>query len=145
MRRQISPSGFRKGGLLVLFLFLSPFLGAGDEIQGADLTSHLPAVGQEGVVRIVRLDTDFDGVEDCVVAYNKEGTKVWEAQDYNKDGKMDDLYFFHEGLLVRQEVDSNFDGKIDLWCQIERGLYMISYEQDTDFDGVADKKKFFNS
>ncbi|MCK5198831.1 MAG: hypothetical protein KAR21_10790, partial [Spirochaetales bacterium] len=59
------------------------------------------------------------------------------------DGKMDDLYFYSNGIIVRREIDSNFDLKIDLWVYIKDGSFIEKYEQDLDFDGIIDKVKTF--
>jgi hypothetical protein len=52
---------------------------------------------------------------------------------------MDTFYFYDSGVLIRQEVDSNYDGKIDIWIYLYKSIYISKYEVDTDFDGKADK------
>ena len=59
------------------------------------------------------------------------------------DGKMDDLYFYTDGIIVRREVDSNFDLNIDIWVYIKDGNLIEKYEQDLDFNGDIDKVKIF--
>jgi hypothetical protein len=56
---------------------------------------------------------------------------------------MDDLYFYSKGIIVRREIDSNFDMKIDIWVYIKDGSLIEKYEQDLDFDGTIDKVKIF--
>lgn len=88
----------------------------------------------------------------------KAFTKVHEEEDTNKNGKVDILrwmlpnqfialaqvdsnedgyfettqYFNFKKNVVRTEIDSNFDGKSDIYFWKNRG------EADTDFDGIPD-------
>ena len=39
---------------------------------------------------------------------------------------------------IREEIDSNFDGKADIWIYLYKGIYIKKYEKDTDFDGKVD-------
>ncbi|MCD6397576.1 MAG: hypothetical protein J7L71_08545 [Spirochaetaceae bacterium] len=90
-----------------------------------------------------KYDSNHDGNVDYIVRSDDTGTKVMEALDYNHDGIMDDLYFYADGIIIRREVDSNFDMNIDLWVYIKNGSLIEKYEQDLDFDGIIDKVKLF--
>ena len=59
--------------------------------------------------------------------------------DYNLDGHMDDFYFYERGVLIRQEIDSNFDELVDIWVYLHKGIYIKRYELDTDYDGKIDR------
>jgi hypothetical protein len=58
---------------------------------------------------------------------------------------MDDFYYYERGQLIRQEVDTNFDGRIDVWVYLHEGLYIKSYERDSDYDGEIDLVKEYGS
>ncbi len=88
-------------------------------------------------------DEDSDGVIDYGIFFNDEGEKVYEASDFNKDGQMDDFYFYSGGVLVRQEIDQNADGMIDLWVYLSEGVYVEGYERDSDYDGRIDVVKLY--
>jgi len=90
-----------------------------------------------------KYDSNHDGNVDYIVKSDDTGAKVIEALDYNHDGEMDDLYFYADGIIIRREVDSNFDMNIDLWVYIKNGSLIEKYEQDLDFDGIIDKVKLF--
>ncbi len=92
---------------------------------------------------IEEFDYNTDGNIDYLVRLNADGVKVMESIDFNKDGEMDDLYFYSDGIIVRREIDSNYDMKIDVWVYIIDGSYIEKYEQDLDFDGIIDKVKIF--
>ena len=64
-------------------------------------------------------DRNYDERVDYTVQYDDSERKVREELDFNFDGRMDDFYFFENGQLVRQEVDSNFDGRVDVWVSLE--------------------------
>jgi hypothetical protein len=56
---------------------------------------------------------------------------------------MDDFCFYEDGELVREEIDSNYDGRIDIWVYLHQGIYIERYEQDTDGDGKPDRVRQF--
>ena len=92
---------------------------------------------------VEEFDSNTDGDIDHLVRINIDGVKVMESIDFNLDGEMDDLYFYSNGIIVRREIDSNFDMKIDVWVYIKDGSLIERYEQDLDFDGTIDKVKMF--
>ena len=50
-----------------------------------------------------------------------------------------------QSIMERQELDSNGDGKIDIWVHLIEGMYMKSYEQDVNFDGEIDIVKEYGN
>jgi hypothetical protein len=91
----------------------------------------------DGQVRALSQDRNYDGQVDYLVEYDRQGLKIREEMDFNFDGRMDDFYYFEKGALVREEIDSNFDQRIDIWVFLE-GPYIRRYEMDKDFDGRVD-------
>lgn len=83
-------------------------------------------------------DRDGDGIPDYFVQVDERGYKLREAMDFNYDGRLDDFYFYSNDVLQRQELDSNFDDRIDIWIYMWRGVYVRKWERDTDFDGEID-------
>lgn len=91
---------------------------------------------------IISSDTNFDGEVDSKLTINEFNISIFEETDYNLDGIMDNFYYYEDGVVVRQEVDSNYDNKIDVWVYVANGGTAISkYEKDTDYDGIVDKVK----
>lgn len=88
-------------------------------------------------------DSNGDGVLDYALRLDDAGEKRYEAVDFNFDGQMDDFYVYAGGVLARQEVDSNFDGAVDLWIYMHDGVRIQRYERDTNHDGVADVVRDF--
>jgi hypothetical protein len=109
-----------------------------------DVSAIISLIGQNSEGTFVeKFDSNTDGNIDYLVRTNIDGDKVMESIDFNFDGEMDDLYFYSEGIIIRREIDSNFDLKIDVWVYIKDGSFIEKYEQDLDFDGLIDKVKIF--
>ncbi len=90
------------------------------------------------------LDRNDDGVVDYAVMVDDSGRKMREAVDFNRDGAMDDFYFYENGVLARQEVDTNYDHRIDAWVYLRRGVYITMWERDRDFDGIIDDRERYD-
>jgi len=88
-------------------------------------------------------DTTGDGRYDYIQEYDKTGMKKYEALDFNGDGLIDDHYFYSRDVLLRREIDTNYDGRVDVWVFLKEGIYVERYQRDTNFDGVVDKEKTF--
>lgn len=91
------------------------------------------------------LDRNEDGTPDYAVMVSERGHKIREAIDFNRDGYMDDFYFYENDVLQRQEIDTNFDRRIDVWVYLRRGVYIEMWERDRDFDGVIDDREQYGS
>ena len=93
---------------------------------------------------IIWADNNHDGNIDSKLALDSSKLTLFEETDYNLDGIMDNFYYYEEGYVVRQEVDSNYDQKIDVWVYIvNKGKSISRYEKDLNFDGIIDKVKEF--
>jgi hypothetical protein len=56
---------------------------------------------------------------------------------------MDDFYVFEDGVLAMENLDTNYDGAIDLWVFMYKGVYVAGYERDSNFDGSLEIVKQF--
>ncbi len=133
---------YLKSGFILPLLLLAGSLFSSD--RSIDVSEILGIIGESGDIALMeRFDTNKDGEIDYLVVTDADSVKILESIDFNHDGTMDDLYFYSNGIIVRQEVDSNYDYKIDIWVYIKDGSSVEMYEQDTDFDGTIDKVKKF--
>jgi hypothetical protein len=133
----------------VLFVFLFPFVGVRaddlpNERERSPWQSFDPGEYTESEGWLT-LDRNGDGVVDYAVMVNERGHKRREAIDFNRDGLMDDFYFYENDVLQRQEIDTNYDQRIDTWVYLRRGVYIEMWERDRDFDGVIDERERYGS
>ncbi|MFP4065981.1 MAG: hypothetical protein ACLFRR_00385 [Spirochaetaceae bacterium] len=135
------------GCLAGLFLIAAFPAGPSMAVVGADSSEELPREpAEDQYFDVERYDEDEwmtddrndDGNTDYAVRVNDDLEKEREAVDYNHDGLMDDFYFYENEVLVRQEIDSDHSGAIDLWIFVRDGAYIERYEQDTTGDGYPD-------
>lgn len=128
---------------ILTFALLTSFLlwaesGGGDPIIKIEERIESIYSDQQGLPA-ERFDTSGDGSVDYILISDSEGEKLYELLDYNRDGRMDDICIYRKGLLSRREIDSNHDGRFDIWLKIKDGSFLEQLEQDLDFDGVVDK------
>lgn len=83
------------------------------------------------------VDTNLDGIKDIVRRFNAKGEAVKEEADTNYDGKLDIWVSFDQGRLVEEDVDNNYDGKIDEWKSYSSGQ-LTKIKRDRNFDGKPD-------
>jgi hypothetical protein len=67
------------------------------------------------------------------------GNKVEKQEiDLNFDGKVDAVYIYGEdGQVVEEALDTNKDGKMDNWRSYKNGKVVLD-KFDSDFDGDVD-------
>ncbi len=129
---------------VIFLLFLAAFPLVSQQAAAGTASSKETQYEYDGtVLKRILMDASGDGTVDYIITLNAEGDKETEERDYNNDGMMDDFYYYSSGILVRREIDSNYDSRVDIWVHIKDGIYVEKYERDTDFDGVADVVKEF--
>ncbi len=137
----------RKLLIVLCALIFAGFLFANNQVSTDENGDGKPdtwtAFDDKGNRSAIYYDSDFDGAIDYVHVFNKDNQRIEEHLDYNRDGEMDDFYYFANDVLQRREIDTNFDTKVDVWVYLTEGIYINRYEQDTDFDGEIDKVKSF--
>ncbi len=81
-------------------------------------------------------DTNQDGIPDLWIYYNpiKPGEIVRQEEDTNGDGRVDTWSTFKEGKLVRREVDTKGNGRPDTIYYYEDGK-ISREERDENGDG----------
>ena len=87
---------------------------------------------------IIEADNNYDGKIDYRLETDEMGRKVFEEMDFEFTGRMNNFYYYVNGVLARHEIDSNNDGNIDIWIYLEEGIYIVRIERDTDHDGTID-------
>jgi hypothetical protein len=130
---------FAAAGMLLLCAL--PLLAAAPITDIELLRQEARALFAKGNTRWLEIDSNNDGKIDHIMLLAPNGDKVYEEIDVNHDSLMDDLGYYSRGVLIREETDTNYDGKVDLWVFIREGVYVERYARDTDYDGVIDVTK----
>jgi hypothetical protein len=69
-----------------------------------------------------------------------------ETADNNQDGKFDEyLSYSPLGVLLKSEIDRNFDGKIDLVSRFDRMFRVESVDADDDFNGSFETHWYYSA
>ena len=124
---------------------------------------------KDGRLFCAAMDLNFDGKVDVKRFYESNGKTIRrEEHDFDFDGELDQVSFFKAGSLVRKDLDTNYDKRIDtrIWCQnnlITRALRdrwntghvntwedyaggrLVRARYDTNNDGVADRWELFSA
>src|SRR5262245_23239753 len=76
--------------------------------------------------------------------YNEQGHVIRQEKDTNGDGKIDLwIYYDKDGKVERVEKDVNFDGRPDIWIFYEGGQPK-KQEVSSNQDGWVDAWLYFN-
>lgn len=113
-----------------------------------DAVSHRVAerTTDDGLIE-QQVDLDGDGVIDIRNHFRERSSGqrrlVRKELDLNRDGVSDVVsHFDAEGNLEREEMDSDYDGRLDWTDHYKEGVRVMS-EYDTDYDGKPNMFKYF--
>lgn len=83
------------------------------------------------------VDTNLDGIKDTVRIFNPKGEALREESDSNYDGRIDRWLAFSDGRVVEEQIDTNGDGRPDVWKVYADGQ-LSRIKRDRNFDGKPD-------
>lgn len=86
--------------------------------------------------RRFELDENRDGKVDAITYYRNGVARQFD-RDRNGDGNMDETTYFDDGIPTRGSQDDNFDGSDDCWATYTNGS-VLRVAWDLDFDGKPD-------
>ncbi len=84
------------------------------------------------------VDLNFDGKIDRYVYFDGSGAIRRVENDFDRDGRIDEVQHFKGGELFRKDREMNLDGKFDTWDYYEGGK-LVRRERDSDGDGKVDQ------
>jgi hypothetical protein len=87
-------------------------------------------------------DLNYDGRKDVWIYYDDQGNRELEEMDLDFDGKVDLVTVRRGGKVVRQELDTNYDGKADIWKYYEEEV-LVRVERDSNYDGKVDYWEYY--
>ena len=87
-------------------------------------------------------DLNYDGRKDVWIYYDDQGSRQMEEMDLDFDGKVDLVTIRRGGKVVRQELDTNYDGKPDIIKYFEDEV-LVRVERDSNNDGKVDYWEYY--
>lgn len=83
------------------------------------------------------VDTNLDGVKDIMRTFSDKGESMREEADTDYDGRVDSWITFSSGRIAKHETDANADGKPDRWKYYLQGK-LSRIQRDSNHDGKPD-------
>ena len=94
-------------------------------------------VSQVDADTVITSDLNKDGKPDAW-SYIKGKVVTRQELDVNFDGKVDSIYIYDSKGKVKEEIlDTNYDGKMDNWRFYDNGSLTLD-EADSNYDGKID-------
>jgi antitoxin component YwqK of YwqJK toxin-antitoxin module len=118
-----------------------------DKISRDDWVNPVQEYDEGNGFRKVTLDINSDRKPDVFNYYrdgegSEENLLVRKEIDLNFDGTIDVTQIWKDGVMTQEQIDADFDGRkdwIDFYDQGER----IRAEWDTSFDGYPDQIRYY--
>jgi len=88
------------------------------------------------------VDLNHDGRKDLWLHYGPDGARTVEEMDLDFDGRIDLVTFWAGGKMQRQELDTDFDGRTDVTRHFQNDK-LIRVERDSNRDGNIDYREFY--
>ncbi len=88
------------------------------------------------------IDTNLDGVKDVVRTFNDKGESLREEADSNYDGRIDTWITFSTGRMSQVALDLDHDGRPEEW-KYYIGGQLSRVQRDTNRDSKADVWEFY--
>ena len=102
-----------------------------------------PGERQQPIAKEIRLDRNFDGIVDRLESYDDKGVITRIEADTNDDGKMNEWFYFEDGIRNKAERDSNGDGKPDTFMTYDKKGIIQKVAADTTGDGKVNEWVYY--
>lgn len=83
-------------------------------------------------------DLDFDGRVDLYTYTDQAGKLTRRELDYDRDGSIDEIQLFKDGVIAEKHRASTLAKRIDTWETYEQGR-LVKAERDANGDGTTDQ------
>jgi hypothetical protein len=90
------------------------------------------------VVSCQAFDLNFDGKVDSWVYFDSNGQVRRRESDYDRDGRIDEIALFKDGVLLEKHRATTLANRLDTWDFFNAGALARS-ERDSDGDAVVDQ------
>jgi hypothetical protein len=124
-----------------------PCVGSGGEETrlsvGEDRPVPVIEVRRNGRLYCRATDANFDGRVDITRFFDEQGRVRRVEDDFDFDGKLDAVAIYRDGIIVSDILDTNFDGRTDTWREYEGGR-LVRLQRDSNSDGIIDMWEDFD-
>jgi hypothetical protein len=94
---------------------------------------------REGSRELCRaVDLNFDGVIDAYSYFDESGQLRRRENDYDKDGKVDEISVFKAGQIAEKDQSTALALHLDTWDFYQAGV-LVRTERDSNGDGIIDQ------
>jgi hypothetical protein len=84
------------------------------------------------------VDMNFDGIVDTWIYRDAGGTVTRRENDYDRDGRIDEIAIYQAGVLVQKQRATTLVGRLDTWHFFQGGK-LARTERDSDGDTQIDQ------
>jgi len=105
---------------------------------GGDARPDVVIVKSSGREICRALDMNFDGVWDSWIYRDGSGAVVRRENDYDRDGRVDEIAIYRGGELVEKQRATTLVGRLDTW-HFYQGGKLARTERDSDGDTQIDQ------
>ena len=105
---------------------------------GGDARPDILIVSSGGHEVCRSVDMNFDGVVDSWIYRDPAGTVTRRENDYDRDGRIDEIELYEGGIVVEKMRATTLAGKLDTW-HFYQGGKLARTERDSDGDAQIDQ------
>lgn len=84
------------------------------------------------------VDLNLDGIVDRWTYFDASGNPRRQESDYDRDGRIDEIAYFRDGVIVERHRATTLHNRLDTWQLYEKGE-LARIERDANGDGVVDQ------
>lgn len=95
-------------------------------------------------IHVKMMDLNRDTKIDVWRFFDENGAVIKEELDLDFDGKIDAADYYLNGIVRRREIDFQFDEKTDVWKHFDEKGMLILIESDTTGNGKIDYWEYYN-
>ncbi|HEX4336725.1 MAG TPA: hypothetical protein VH062_12485 [Polyangiaceae bacterium] len=105
---------------------------------GGDARPDIVIVRSGGREVCRSVDMNFDGIVDTWIYRDSSGAVSRRENDYDRDGRIDEIAIYKGGVLVEKERATTLVGRLDTW-HFYQGGKLARTERDSDGDTQIDQ------
>lgn len=123
--------------------YSQPLSKHGEPIPLEDLSQYSPTTLPSYRLLRRELDINFDGSLDIIRHYDAQGKVAKDEVDSDFNGKIDRVVQYSKGVITRRSIDADEDGYFEEIRHFIKGK-LFRVEKDTNNDGQTNYWQFFD-